>query len=107
MVERAAEPTSEGTTVAIPPVDRHSDSSVEQHYLKVLDRLLADALDNGHLQILADTLAWTAAKIVVGCGVAAAGDILQRMGRYVDRLWEGRRAQEEAELAKKEGRLPH
>jgi hypothetical protein len=59
------------------------------------------------LGVLADTLAWTIARILFGCGVGAAGDILRDIGRYVCELTTRQQAAAEAEAARKQGLQSH
>ena len=79
----------------------------EARYFKALDELLADAAEHKQMQILADTLAWTFARVAAGCGVAATGDMLRRLGTYICSLETQRQAQDEALLAKQDGRQPN
>ncbi len=72
-------------------------------YLQAIDALLADAADGKRLQVLANVLAWTLARVAVGCGVAATGDLLRRIGGYICQLETERQAENEALLAKQEG----
>lgn len=72
-------------------------------YIEAIDALIDDAVDNERAPALADAIAWATARLIVGFGVAAAGDILKRLGGYVVGLSEHRRAQEQAERERREG----
>lgn len=88
-----------------------ADCTAEQlagtRYLKALADLMADAGNGNRMHVLADSLAWTIAQVAVGCGVAATGDILRRVGGYMYTLESRRRAGKEAEQERQEGRLPN
>jgi len=103
--------TRESTSETIPLPSRADDASperlAEERYLGAIGKLVDDATANGQVGVLADVLAWTIARMIVGFGVPAAGDILRRIGSYVGNLSERRRAEEEAEQARKEGRAMH
>ena len=94
------------------PAVRLADCSpgqqTELRYLNTANALLDDAVECESPRILADVLTWTLARMVVGYGTpVVAGDILRRLGEHIGTLAERRRAQEEAEQAKEEGRPPH
>jgi hypothetical protein len=89
------------------PTDCTPEQLAEARYLKALDTLLADAADSKQIDTLADTLAWTLARVAVGCGIAATGDILRRLGGFICSLETRRQAEEEAVLARQEGRQPN
>ena len=80
----------------------------EQRYLAAVNGLVDDAVKHENLPILADVLAWTLGRVIVGCGTPdVVGDVLRRLGSYVCELAERQRAQAEAEQARKEGLKPH
>lgn len=106
MTETVQAPSSDASSAG-QPADGTHDQLAEKRYLKTLDDLVADAAEAKRMYILADTLAWTVARIAVGCGIAAAGDVLRRIGGYVGQIETRRQAAEEAEQARREGRLPH
>ena len=83
------------------------DEAAGQRYVDAIDELVNDAVEHKHVVALVDALAWSIARIMVGYGLPAAGDVLKRIGAYVGEMSERRRAQEEAEQAKKEGRPVH
>ena len=93
------------------PSTQQSDCATEQSassgYLKVLDELVTDAVDGRRVQILADALAWTFARIATGCGPAATGDMLAKFGSYMITLETRRQAERELKQVRKEGHLPH
>jgi hypothetical protein len=77
-------------------------------YLNAANALYDDAVEHDSARILADVLAWTLAKMIVSYGTPfVSGDILRRLGEHVDVLVERRRAWEEAQHAKEEGRTPN
>jgi len=82
------------------------DQLAEARYLETLDGLLTDAAEHKRMQTLADALAFTFGRIAVGCGIAATGDMLRRLGGHICALETRRQAAEEAQLARQEGRLP-
>src|SRR5512137_1281374 len=53
--------------------DATPEQLAEQRYLTAVGKLVDDAAEHGYVGVLADTLAWTIARLIVGCGVAAAG----------------------------------
>ncbi len=95
------------------PATRVADCSptqqIELRYLTAANALLDDAVAHESPRILVDVLTWTLARMVVGYGAPAvvAGDILRRLGEQIGTLAERRRAQQEAEQAKEEGRASH
>ncbi len=89
------------------PADCSLEQLAEARYLKTLDDLLADAAEHKRMQMLADALAFTFGRIAVGCGIAATGDVLRRLGGHICALETRRQAAEEAQLARQEGRLPN
>ena len=98
------------TEVTQPPThsaDCSPEQLAEARYLKMLDDLLADAAEHKRVQMLADALAFTFGRIAVGCGIAATGDVLRRLGGHICALETRRQAAEEAQLARQEGRLPN
>ncbi len=101
----AAQDNVPAESEAAPPADPAREA--EARYLAAMGALVDDANAHERLAILADVLAWTIARLVAGCGVGAAGDILRRIGGYVGDLVARRQAEEEAERERKEGRLPH
>jgi hypothetical protein len=81
---------------------------IELRYLNAANALLDDAVEHESPHILVDVFAWTLARMVVGYGApAVSGDILRRLGEHIGTLAERRRAQQEAEQAKEEGRALH
>jgi hypothetical protein len=98
------------TQAPLPPTelaDASASEAAELRYLEALEKLVGDALEHGRVAVLADTLAWTIARIIVGCGLGAAGDIFRRIGGYIGTCEEQRCAEAEAEAARKEGRPTH
>ncbi len=89
------------------PVDRTRDQRAEAQYQKSLDDLVAEAGEAGQIHVLADGLAWTIARIGFKCGTAATGDILRRIGGYLQSLEVQRQASEQAAKAREEGLLPN
>ena len=93
---------------AVRLADCSPSQQTELRYLNTANALLDDAVECESPRILADVLTWTLARMVVGYGTpVVAGDILRRLGEHIGVLSERRRAQEEAEQAKAEGRPPH
>ena len=96
-----------------PPATSLADCSpaqqIELRYLNAANALLDDAVEHESPHILVDVLTRTLAKMVVGYGTPAlvAGDVLRRLGEHIGTFAERRRAQQEAEQAKAEGRTPH
>ena len=95
---------------ASPPEVEPADCSAEQvakaRYFRSLDELMSDAVDNQRLDMLADALAWTIARIAHGCGPAATGDVLRRIGGHLCTLETLRQTEAEAQRALREGHLP-
>ncbi|MBK7081408.1 MAG: hypothetical protein IPH55_11850 [Betaproteobacteria bacterium] len=110
--QRPAPPHFEGIPLApvapAPLADCSPEQVAERRYLAILDPLLNEAWEQHQLETLVDCLAWTLARVVVGLeSTQVTGDILRRLGNYTYRLSESRRAEAEAEQAKKEGRAPN
>ena len=88
-----------------------NDCTPAQHaqdrYLAALEALVADAVEGKHMPVFANVLAWTFARVAVGCGVAATGDMLRQVGSYICQIETERQAENEALLAKQEGRQPN
>ncbi len=107
-----AAPQLEGIPLAPPAPAPRADCSPEQvaerRYLAILDPLLNEAWEQRQLETLVDCLAWTLARVTVGLdSTQVTGDLLRRLGNYTYRLSESKRAEAEAEQAKKEGRAPN
>ena len=107
-----ATPHFEGIPLApvapTPVADCSPEQVAERRYLAILDPLLQEAWEQRQLETLVDCLAWTLARVVVGLDNAqVTGDLLRRLGNYTYRLSESKRAEAEAEAAKKEGRAPN
>lgn len=108
MSEIALAPPIESSAPAASLADCSPKQQVELRYLNAASALLDDAVKHGSSQILADVLAWTLARMIVGYGTTSTtGDILHRLGRHIGTLAERRRTWEEAEKAKEEGRAPN
>jgi hypothetical protein len=95
------------TSSHVQRADCTPDELAERRYVKALDELITDAWNSKRMNILADSLAWTVARIAVGCGMTATGDILRRIGRYVGEIEARRQAAKEAQQARQEGHLPN
>lgn len=91
---------------AVEPADCSAEQLAEARYLRGLDELMSDALDHRHLDTLANALAWTVARIAHGCGPAATGDVLRRIGGHLCTLETLRQTEAEAQRALREGHLP-
>jgi hypothetical protein len=110
--ESPATPHFEGIPLApvapAPVADCSPEQVAERRYLAILDPLLQEAWEQRQLETLVDCLAWTLARVTVGLeSTQVTGDILRRLGNYTYRLSESKRAEAEAEQAKKEGRAPN
>jgi hypothetical protein len=93
---------------SVPLADCSPAEQAERRCLAALDALVAEAWQQRTLETLVDSLAWTLARVVVGLDSQyVMGDVLRRLGNYTCRLAESRRAEDEAEQEKKEGRAPH
>lgn len=91
---------------AFEPVDCSAEQVAEARYFRSLDELISDAVDNRRLDTLANALAWTVARIANGCGPAATGDLLRRIGGHMCAMETLRQTEAEAQRARLEGRLP-
>ncbi len=112
VVQSTATHPLEGIPLAPAAPARLADCSPEQlaerRYLAVLDPLLAEAWQQHSLETFVDCLAWTLARVIVGLdNPQVTGDLLRRLGNYTCRLAEAKRAEAEADEAKKEGHAPH
>jgi hypothetical protein len=108
MSEIVVTPPAVSSPPASPLADCSPAQQTELRYLNTANALLDDAVENESPRILADVLTWTLARMIIGYGApAVAGDILRRLGEHIGTLAERRRAQQEAEQAKEEGRAPH
>jgi hypothetical protein len=108
----SAVPHLEGIAVAPAAVPQRPDCSpeevAERRYLAILDPLLQEAWEQHSLETLVDCLTWTLARVMVGLdNTQVTGDLLRRLGNYTYRLTEAKRAEAEAEQAKKAGRVPN
>jgi hypothetical protein len=97
------------TSAATPALaDSSTAEQIELRYTNAVNALLDDAVEHESARILADVLTWTLARMIVSYGTpAVSGDILRRLGEHVGILVERRRAWEEAQQAKEEGRTPN
>jgi hypothetical protein len=88
-----------------------SDCTPEQlasgRYLDALDELVDAAAAGKHMRILADAIAWTFARVAIGCGPAATGDMLSLVGNYMVKLETHNQAERELERERQAGRLPN
>mgnify|MGYP000172407962 CR=1 FL=1 len=84
-----------------------TEKQVEQGYVDSVNAMFEDSDARRTRHILADVLAWKLAVIACGSGPEATGHILRRLGHHMGYVSEQRRACEEAERAKEEGRMPH
>ena len=110
--QNPASPHLEGIPLApvapAPRPDCSPEQVAERRYLAILDPLLNEAWEQRQLETLVDCLAWTLARVTVGLdSTQVTGDLLRRLGNYTYRLSESKRAEAEAEQAKKEGRAPN
>ena len=110
--QAAAAPRLEGIPLEqaapAPRLDCSPEEVAERRYLAILDPLLHEAWEQLSLETLVDCLAWTLARVVVGLDSAqVTGDLLRRLGNYTCRLSEAKRAEAEADEAKKAGRTPN
>ncbi len=87
--------------------DGTPDSLANERYVRALAAMVEDAVSNRRLEMLVDRLASTLGSIGLNCGPRVTGDILGRLGHHLIMADERRRAANEAEQAKKEGRAPH
>lgn len=99
--------TSDISQARAVPNDCTPEQLAQDRYLAAIDALVADAVEGKRMPVLANVLAWTTARIAVGCGAAATGDLLRRIGGYMCQLETERQAENEALLAKREGRQPN
>jgi len=83
------------------------DEMAERRYRGTLAAMVEDAVSNRRLEMLVDSLASTLGSIGLNCGPRVTGDILGRLGHHLIQADARRRAANEAEQAKKEGRAPH
>ena len=90
----------------VEPADCSTEQVAKVRYFRNLDELMSDAVDNQRLDILADALAWTIARIAHGCGPAATGDVVRRIGGHLCTLETLRQTEAEAQRALREGHLP-
>ena len=87
--------------------DSARDDAAAQRYVDALGAMLAEAEAGAHVHVLVDGLAYMLARIACQCGSGATGHILSTFGDYMQKIEAHRRAGQEAEQAKQEGRLPH
>lgn len=92
----------EGTLAGCTP-----DSLADERYVRALAAMVEDAVSNRRLEMLVDRLTSTLGSIGLNCGPRVTGDILGRLGHHLIMADERRRAANEAEQARKEGRAPH
>ncbi len=90
-----------------PLADCTPDQLADGRYRDALAALVEDAVSNQRLEMLVDRLTSTLGSIGLNCGPRVTGDILGRLGHHLIQADARRRAANEAEQAKKEGRAPH
>ena len=91
-----------------PLADCSAAEQTERRYMAVLNPMLSEAWEQRQMEVLADVLTWTLARIIVGIDKPyVTGDILRRIGNYTCRIADTNIATAEAEAAKQEGRLPN
>ncbi len=107
-MDQAVEIPNEGTAAREETLaDCTPDSLANERYVRALAAMVEDAVSNRRLEMLVDRLASTLGSIGLNCGPRVTGDILGRLGHHLIMADERRRAANEAEQAKKEGRAPH
>lgn len=87
--------------------DSARDDAAAQRCADALGEMLAEAEAGAHVHVLVDGLAYMLARIACQCGSGATGHILYTIGDHIQKIEAHRRAGQEAERAKQEGRLPH
>ena len=87
--------------------DTTPDELAHGRYLDALHDLVEDAAAGQRMHLLADVLAWTFARLAIGCGASATADLLAKVGKYMGALAEQDAAKRELERARQEGRLPN
>jgi hypothetical protein len=108
MAEPALVQETAASSEAVKLADCSPEQQVEQRYVTAVNALIDEAVEHDSLPVLADVLAWTLGRVIVGYGTpAVAGDVLRRLGGYVCDLAERQRAEAEAKQARKEGQKPH
>jgi len=107
MSEIVVAQTPAGSSQDHPLADCSPVQGAELRYLNAVFELFDHAVENKSLRALVNVLTWTLARITLENGPAAAGDILHRLGVHLGTFAERRSAQEEAQKAKEEGRVPH
>ncbi len=103
-----AQSNAEAAPDPVPLADCSPEEQAERRCLAALDALVAEAWEQRTMETLVDSLTWTLARVVVGLeSQYVMGDVLRRLGNYTCRLAETKRAEDEAEQERKEGRAPH
>ena len=87
------------------PADCTPRQLAEERYRQALSGMVDHALEHRQVELLVDKLARTLASVGFHFGPGATADILTRFGRHLSWLAERKRAEEEAERARKEGRV--
>jgi hypothetical protein len=89
------------------PADCTREELAHDRYLDALHDLVEDAAAGGNIRELADVVAWTFARIAIGCGPGATGDMLGLVGKYMTGIHTQKQAERELERERQEGRLPN
>jgi hypothetical protein len=97
--------SSPASQAVIQPSDATPDELAHDRYLDALHDLVEDAAAGHRMHLLADVLAWTFARLAIGCGASATAELLAKVGKYMGALEEQKEAKRELELAREEGRL--
>jgi hypothetical protein len=93
---------------SLAPADCSAGELAERRYLSIFDPLVTEAAEQRTMETLVDCLTWTLARVAAAVDDPyVPGDILKRLGTYICRIEERKRAQAEADRARKEGRVPH
>jgi len=79
----------------------------EERYMRALASMVEHAAANRHFELLVDKMTATLASIGLHYGPGATGDIIAKFGGHLVEVAERRRAEEEAERARKGGSKPH
>ena len=90
-----------------PVADCTPHQLADERYMRAMGEMVKDAVSNNRLEMLVDRLTETLGSIGLNCGPRVTGDILGRLGHHLIQADARRRAENEAEEAKKEGRAPH
>lgn len=88
-------------------VEHTPHAELERGYVKTMNALLENAVEQRELRLFVDVVTWKLAAVGHYYGPKATSDILQKLGGHLTSMAEASDAQSAADAAKKAGHKPN